>query len=120
MKIKFRYDFGFQMLEVDTAEAAHWVNLKLEDYDPSDKDLEEKIQRRVDEYWNKPEYNIWHRETRYIDRTPKRRRMDGRAGYIQADPEDPGFNIMDYLLTTSDEESRNIALEYEEICQWIR
>lgn len=46
-----------------------------------------------DEQFNKPEYNIWHRETRHIDPTPKRRRMDGRAGYIQASEDDPGFDM---------------------------
>ena len=118
MKIKLRFENEMQTLEVDTAEAAGWVSLKVEDY--SEEDLEEAIQERIDEAYNRPEYNIYHRETRHIDPTPMARRFDGKVGYIKADPEEPGFDIMDYLATTSDEEVRNEAYAKDEICRWIR
>ena len=66
---------------------------------------------------NNREYNDWRREHRYIDPNPKAKKMDGRKGYIQGDPEDDSFDIMDYLLTAEDEHT---DLGHEEVCEWIR
>ena len=76
----------------------------------------ETVQEMFD-LMNKREYNDWRREHRYIDPSPNRKRMDGRKGYIQGDPEDDSFDIMDYLLTASDDHT---DLEREEVCSWIR
>lgn len=69
---------------------------------------------------NKSEYNGWRKATRHIDATPKMKKMNGKRGYIQADPDDKSFDIMDYLCTSSDEEEREAQYEYEAICDWIR
>ena len=105
MRLKIRYEQEFQTIELD-AEATEqlWVSLSLEGEGLSQEEREQRIQDAFDEQYNRPEYNIWHRETRHIDPTPKRKRMDGRRGYIQADPDDAAFDIMDYLLTTTDAE----------------
>ncbi len=118
MKLRVRYENEFQTIELDSeATRQMWVSLSLEGEGLSDEETESRIQEAFDEQYNRPEYNIWHRETRHIDPTPKRKRMDGRKGYIQADPEDTGFDIMDYLLSGTDDHS---DLEYEEICSWVR
>lgn len=69
---------------------------------------------------NIKEYNHWRRETRHIDSTPKMKKLNGKRGYIQAEPDDESFNIMDYLCTTSDDETRNRDCEREIIYEWIR
>lgn len=118
MKLKIRYENEYQTIELDTEEMKKmWVSLSLEGEGLSQEEQESRIQEAFEEQYNKPEYNSWHRETRHIDPTPKRKRMDGRKGYIQADPEDTGFDIMDYLLSGTDDHS---DLEYEEICSWVR
>ncbi len=118
MKLKIRYENEIQEIELDSeATRQMWVSLSLEGEGLSDEETESRIQEAFDEQYNRPEYNVWHRETRHIDPTPKRKRMDGRKGYIQADPEDTGFDIMDYLLSGTDDHS---DLEYEEICSWVR
>ena len=71
----------------------------------------ETVQEMFD-LMNKREYNDWRREHRYIDPNPKAKKMDGRKGYIQGDPEDDSFDIMDYLLTASDDHT---DLEHEEV-----
>lgn len=123
MKLKIRYEQEFQTIELD-AEATEqlWDSLSLEGEWLSQEEREQRIQDAFNEEYNKPEYNNWHRETRHIDPTPKRRRMDGRAGYIQADTDadDSAFDIMDYLLTTSDVEMHEQNFEYEEVCAWVR
>lgn len=118
MKLRVRYENEFQTIELDSeATRQMWVSLSLEGEGLSDEETENRIQEAFDEQYNRPEYNVWHKETRHIDPTPKRKRMDGRKGYIQADPEDTGFDIMDYLLSVTDDHS---DLEYEEICSWVR
>lgn len=122
MRLKIRYEQEFQTIELDTeATKQLWVSLSLEDKEGlSEEEREQRIQDVFDEQFNKPEYNIWHRETRHIDPTPKRRRMDGRAGYIQASEDDPGFDIMDYLLTTDEIELHDKNFDYERVCSWVR
>lgn len=118
MKLRVRYENEIQEIELDSeATRQMWVSLSLEGEGLSDEETESRIQEAFNEQYNRPEYNVWHRETRHIDPTPKRKRMDGRRGYIQADPEDTGFDIMDYLLSGTDDHS---DLEYEEICSWVR
>lgn len=118
MKLRVRYENEIQEIELDSeATRQMWVSLSLEGEGLSDEETESRIQEAFDEQYNRLEYNVWHKETRHIDPTPKRKRMDGRKGYIQADPEDTGFDIMDYLLSGTDDHS---DLEYEEICSWVR
>lgn len=122
MRLKIRYEQEFQIIELD-AEATEqlWVSLSLEEGEGlSNEEREQRIQDAFNEEYNKPEYNCWHRETRHIDPTPKRKRMDGKRGYIQADVDDTAFDIMDYLLTTTDAERRESKQEYEEVCTWVR
>ena len=121
MKLKIRYENEYQTIELDEkATKELWVSLGFEDEEHEQEEKERLIQDAFEEQYNRPEYNIWHRETRHIDPTPKRKRMDGRKGYIQGDPEDPTFEIMDYLLTSSDTEERENRYEYETACRWIR
>lgn len=122
MKLKIRYEKEFQTIELDTEAAEQlWVSLSLENEEElSDEERKQRIQDAFDEQFNKPEYNIWHRETRHIDSTPKRKRMDGKVGYLQASEDDPGFDIMEYLLTTDDTAMHGQNFEYEEVCSWVR
>jgi len=69
---------------------------------------------------NSKEYNGWRRETRRIDPTPKMKKSNGKIGFIQAEPDDESFNIMDYLCITNDDERRSREYECEAICDWIR
>ncbi len=121
MKLKIRYESEMQILELDSVATEQlWVSLSLEGEGLSQEESEQRIQEAFDEQYNRPEYNIWHRETRHIDPTPKRKRMDGRRGYIQADPDEAAFDIMDYLLTTTDAEMHKHNFEYQEVCAWVR
>ncbi len=79
----------------------------------------ETVQEMLD-LMNKKEYNDWHRETRYIDPNPKKKKSNGKIGFIQGEPDDESFNIMDYLCTSSDEEERSRDYECEAIYDWIR
>ena len=72
MKLKIRYEDGFQTLVLDEkAMKEAWVTLSIETEWDEAEDKEKVIQDAWDEQFNKPEYNVYHRETRHIDPTPK-------------------------------------------------
>ena len=121
MELKIRYENEMQTIVLNDQETEQlWISLSIEDEGLSQQEREQRIQEVWEEKMNKPEYNIWHRETRHIDPTPKRKRMDGRRGYIQGDPDDAAFDIMDYLLTTPGPDTHAGTDEYEEVCSWVR
>lgn len=122
MKLKIRYENEFQTIELDAkATEEMWVTLSIEtDGAVTQEEKEQLIQKQWDEQFNKPEYNVYHRETRHIDPTPKKKRMDGRKGYICAEPDDKSFDIMDYLNTYDPTEGYCNQFEYEECCKKIR
>lgn len=95
---------------------------RLAEAKPEKKDEVKRCEtvQEVFDLMNKREYNGWRRETRHIDATPKMKKMNGKKGYIQAEPDDKSFNIMDYLCTSSDDEVRDQDYENEAICTWIR
>lgn len=128
MKLKIRYENEFQTVELDE-KVTHdlWVSLSIDsDNGMTQEEHEKFIQEVWNEQYNKPEYNIWHRETRHIDPTPKRKRMDGRRGYICGEADDDSFNIMDYLAVTfpkygvDDEESDETAKKYKSVLELIQ
>ncbi len=118
MKLKIRYENEYQTIDLDTeAMKQMWVSLSLEGEGLSQEETESRIQEAFDEQYNRPEYNVWHRETRHIATKPVCKRMDGHKGVIKAEPDDEAFDIMDYLAVSTDEHS---DFEYEEVCLWIR
>lgn len=121
MKLKVRYENEYQTIDLDEKSTRElWVSFGFEDEESEQEEKERLIQDAFEEKYNRSEYNIWNRETRRIDPTPKRKRMDGRKGYIQGEPEDSTFEIMDYLLSSADTEERENRYEYETVCHWIR
>lgn len=122
MKLNVRFEDKFQTIELDAKTTEEmWITLSIEaDEDMTQEEKEQLIQDEWDKQFNRPEYNNWHRETRHIDPTPKKKRMDGKAGYICAEPDDKSFDIMDYLNTYDPKEDYGNKIEYEEYCKKIR
>ena len=126
MELKIRYENGYQTINLNTEDTKKmWVSLSLEGEGLSQEEKESRIQEAFEEQYNKPEYNIWHRETRHIDPTPKRKRMDGRRGYICGEKDDDSFDIMDYLAITYpecvfDDEEDETAKWYESVLELIQ
>ena len=66
MKLMVRYDEDRQFLELDIQEMKRlWINLSIEDGDYTQEEMEEILQRKFDEEFNRPEYNGWHRAQRH-------------------------------------------------------
>lgn len=120
MKLKIRYENQYQTIDLDLeAMNGMWVSLGIDEDQAglTEEEQAKRIQDAFDDQYNKPEYNAWHKWDRHIDPNPKARRMDGRRGYIQADPDDDDFDVLDYLAVTHEDHSH---LDYEEVCTWIR
>ena len=126
MELKIRYETGYQTINLNTEDTKKmWVSLSLEGEGLSQEEKESRIQEAFEEQYNKPEYNILHRETRHIDPTPKRKRMDGRRGYICGEKDDDSFDIMDYLAVTYpkcgvDDEEVETAKRCESVLELIQ
>ena len=126
MELKIRYENGYQTINLNTEDTKKmWVSLSLEGERLSQEEKESRIQEAFEEQFNRPEYNNWHKETRHIDPTPKRKRMDGRRGYICGEKDDDSFDIMDYLAVTYpkcgvyDEEDETAKM-YESVLELIQ
>lgn len=120
MKLKIRYENEIQILNLNEEDTEKlWVSLSLEGDNLPQEERDRRIQAAFDERYNKPEYNNWHKATRHVDPNPKRRRFDGKPGYIQGEPGDESFDVMDYLAFTEDRHT-SAEDEYDEVCDLVR
>lgn len=111
MKIKMRYDNTYQTLEVDTDEM--WVSLSLESGASfTQEEKEQLIQNEVEERYNKPEYNNWHKMDRH--------RGDPKRPFRKDDDEADNSDGLDLVPDYSDEERRERKEDYDAVCQKLR
>lgn len=111
MKIKMRYDNTYQTLEVDADEM--WVSLSLESGASfTQEEKEQLIQNEVEERYNKPEYNNWHKMDRH--------RGDLKRPFRKDDDEADNSDGLDLIPDYSDEERRERKEDYDAVCQKLR
>lgn len=118
MRLSIRYENQFQSIELNEEETREmWISLSLEGENLEKNEKEKLIQEKFDEKFNKPEYNIWHRETRHLTTSRKRLNDDGD----EYDTSEPLMKeVTDDRIFRKDEIERTNQAEYEDICQWIR
>lgn len=115
MRLSIRYENQFQSIELNEKETQEmWVSLSLEG---ENLEKEKLIQKTFDEKFNKPEYNIWHRETRHLT-TPKERFNDDGDEYDTSEP--LMKEVADDRIFRKDEIERVYQDDYEGVCKWIR
>lgn len=116
MKIKLRYDNEFMTLEVPEENYTLMIDADYEDrlYSAEDKETVSRrsVQEIIDERFNKPEYNNWHKFDRHRGMPKKPFRKDGET--------EDEIDLMDYFPDNSDEEAREKQAEYDYICEIIR
>lgn len=93
MKIQIRYDN--QMTTIDVPEEdfslliqADYDERRAASDDPSIKPR--SPQEIVEECFNRPEYNSWHRHWRHMDDNATPRRLDHKVGFLGNHPDDAG------------------------------
>lgn len=116
MKIRILYDNKITYLEVSEEDCTVIIDADYEDRLSSAKG-DETVTRRsaqtiIDEHFNRPEYNNWHKFDRHYGTPKKPFRKDDQA--------EDETNQMDYFPDNSDEEIREKQAEYECVCDIIR
>ena len=116
MKLKIRYDDIWEVLELDDMDTEKlWLSLSLEDEELTEEEKESRIQEVFDEQYNRPEYNVFHRETRHLGFS--RSRNDG----VETNASEPNpKRVKDKSVFSREEDTRLDGIEYEEVCRNIR
>lgn len=119
MKLKIRYENGFQTIVLDTEETEGlWVSLDLEeDEELTQKEKEQRIQKAFDDKYNKPEYNCWHKFDRHRGYSKAKPGKDEE----EIDTSEPLMSeVMDDRIFRRDEIEREERQEYDAICKWVK
>ncbi|MCD5113364.1 MULTISPECIES: hypothetical protein [Enterococcus] len=110
MRFQIRYDDKFQEVELSVEEACGWVNV-VPTSDLSEKEIQQLIQERIDEQFNRPEYNEWHRENRHIGFVKQPSKKEDDVPFLG--------DVMDTFADRSDEEMRERQYQDEAIRGWF-
>lgn len=116
MKLMVRYDEDRQFLELDIQEMKRlWINLSIEDGDYTQEEMEEILQRKFDEEFNRPEYNGWHRAQRHsVQPTSRLDDPDGMTG------DEPSMaDVVDDRIFREDMIRIEYEEDYEDVCKKI-
>lgn len=119
MKLEFRYDESCQIIEFDeTTESLAWLGLDFEGEDISPEEKRRLIQEAVNEQYNKPDYNNWHKHARHS--VPLGLYTDNGVDRDDRDCDPLVKSVSDKHLLFKDELEREERAEYEDTCDWIR
>lgn len=116
MRIRILYDNKPTYLEVPDKDCTVMIDSDYEERLSSAEDKEtvarRSVQEIMEECFNKPEYNNWHKFNRHYGEPKKKFRKDDEA-------EDKS-DAMDSFPDNSDEETWEKQAEYEYVCEIIR
>lgn len=116
MKIRILYDNKPTYLEVPDEDFTVMIDAdyteRLSVAGAQETVLRRSAQEIIDERFNKPEYNNWHKFDRHRGLMKKTFRKDDEA--------EDETDLMDYFPDNSDEETREKQAEYEHICGIIK
>lgn len=116
MKITIQNNDKKVELEVDLNELKGWLNIDFIDGE-SETEIQSRIQERINEEYNRPEYNNWHKHNRHI----------GYSKAVSEDGEDSFGHFKEPLIDEvrdrriffRDEIERSHQEEYETCCNFI-
>lgn len=123
MKLKIRYENNVDNkapitveIEVPDDECTVMIEAdyqkRLENAEDKSQVTRREVQSIMDEEFNKPLYNLWHKEHRHRGNLKKQFRKD--------DEDVDESDGIDTVADNSQEEERNGQYEYEALCQQIR
>lgn len=116
MKIKIRYENEYQTLEVENVELERWLNISISE-DESQEDYEKRIQDVIEERFNRPDYNSWHKHDRHTGNAY----MKSKDGTVEVNTEEAiMFRASDKSAFYSSINSVHNQIEYEEYCKILR
>lgn len=116
MKIKIRYENEYQTLEVENMELEKWLNISISE-EESQEDYEKRVQDVIEERFNRPDYNSWHKHVRHTGNAY----MKSKDGTVEVNTEEAiMFRAADKSAFNSSIDGVHNQLEYEECCETLR
>lgn len=117
MNLKIRYDDKYQTLTLDTeATGQLWVSLGLTDEGLTQEEREKLIQEKVEEVYNRPDYNNWHQYWRHQGESKAQPDNEGEG---VDSPEPLISEVVDDRIFRKEEIERERKDSYDAVCQWI-
>mgnify|MGYP000991369233 CR=1 FL=1 len=115
MKIKIRYENEYQTLKVENMELEKWLNISISE--ESQEDYEKRVQDVIEERFNRPDYNSWHKHDRHTGNAY----MKSKDGTVEVKTEEAiMYRAADKSAFNSSIDGVHNQLEYEECCETLR
>ncbi|MDU5969874.1 MAG: hypothetical protein E6Z12_00945 [Finegoldia magna] len=115
MKIKIRYEKEFTTFELNLSEIKGWLNIDLLP-DESEEEFEERVQEEVDKEYNRPEYNVMHRQERHKEFSISTKDENGEE---TGDFEPSLSEVVDPSIFLKDEIDRESKENYEAVKEFV-
>lgn len=115
MKIKIRYEKEFATFELNLSDIKGWLNIDLQP-DESEEEFAKRAQEEVDKEYNRPEYNVMHRQERHKGFVISTKDEDGEE---TGDFEPSMSEVVDPSIFLKDEIDRNKRESYEAVKEFV-
>lgn len=115
MKIKIRYEKEFTTFELNLSDIKGWLNIDLQP-DETEEEFEKRVQEEVEKEYNRPEYNIMHKQERHKGFSISTKDEDGEE---TGDFEPNMSEVVDPSIFLKDEIDRNKQESYEAVKEFV-
>ncbi len=115
MKLKLRYEKEFTTFELNLSDIKGWLNIDLLP-DESEEEFEERVQEEIDTQYNRPEYNVMHKQERHKGFAISTKDEDGED---IGDFEPSMSEVMDPSIFLKDEIDRESKENYEAVKEFV-
>ncbi len=115
MKIKIRYEKEFTAFELNLSDIKGWLNIDLQP-DETEEEFAKRAQEEVDKEYNRPEYNVMHKQERHKGFVISTKDEDGEE---TGDFEPSMSEVMNPSIFLKDEIERNKKESYEAVKEFV-
>ena len=115
MKIKIRYEKEFTTFELNLSDIKGWLNIDLLP-DESEEEFEERVQEEIDTQYNRPEYNVMHKQERHKGFAISTKDEDGEE---TGDFEPSMSEVVDPSIFLKDEIDGESKENYEAVKEFV-
>ncbi len=115
MKIKIRYEKEFTTFELNLSDIKGWLNIDLQP-DETEEEFEKRAQEEVDKEYNRPEYNVMHKQERHKGFVISTKDKDGEE---TGDFEPSMSEVVDPSIFLKDEINRDRQETYEAVKEFV-
>lgn len=115
MKIKIRYEKEFITFELNLSDIKGWLNIDLQP-DESEEEFAKRAQEEVDKEYNRPEYNVMHRQERHKGFAMSTKDENGEE---TGDFEPSMSEVVDPSVFLKDEIDRESKESYEAVKEFV-